>query len=67
MAEFYADMFETVDKAIAQFETGAAPWIVVASITPNAKYESWYMYKEWWAPVATRGVIERLLGWGYYR
>jgi hypothetical protein len=44
-------------------EPGAAPWIVVAAIKPNAKYESWYMYKQWWTPITTRFVIERLLGW----
>ena len=67
MAEFYADMFETVDQTMAQMEPGAAPWVVVPAIKPNPKYESWYMYKQWWAPVTTRFVIERLLGWGFYR
>ena len=63
MAVFFSDMFETVDQALAQFGPGAAPWIVVASIKPNPKYESWFMYKEWWHSIAGRFVIERLLGW----
>ena len=63
MAEFYADMFKQVDQALAKFEPGVAPWIVVPTIKPNPKYESWYLYKEWWTPVTIRFVIERLLGW----
>jgi glyoxylase-like metal-dependent hydrolase (beta-lactamase superfamily II) len=63
MADFFADMFETVDQAIAQFGPGAVPWTVVAATKPNPKYDSWSMYKEWWYMVAGRFVIERLLGW----
>jgi hypothetical protein len=63
LVEFYTDMFEAVDQALAQYGPGATPWLVVASIKHNPKYESWYMYKEWWHPIAGRFVIERMLGW----
>lgn len=63
MAEFYADMFENVDKTIVKFGRGVAPWVAVGAMQPNPKYKTWNMYKPWWHIVATRFVIERLLGW----